>query len=187
MRTICSALLVCGISFVSVHAIAHDGEGGWRDHGGDCVQGAETFRARVQLTATDAAPAGAGGVARISAHNEEGTVTASLALNVHGLAVGDYTVGISNSTDGSIVAVGQVTVVDCSSFQGGDDADDNDEQENGDGEGEQQHSGSADCTFGRVVIQLDPSIDPTAVGALLVSDTSDTVVLSGDVIENGAC
>jgi len=189
MKRICSALILCGLTLGcgSGIAIAHDHGGGWRDHAGNCVQGTETFKARVHLVATDAAPAGSGGVAKIRGQNQEGTVTASLAINLHGLLAGDYTVGISNLIDGSIVAVGQVTVVDCSSFQGGDDdADDNDDQD-GDCCGDQQSGGSGDCTFGRAVIQLDPSIDPTAIGSLLVTDTNDTLVLAGDVIQNGAC
>src|SRR5437016_2231717 len=116
MKTKLLSLFMCILVGLSLNVIAGDHPEG--DHSGDCpgdhqgddegdnqqggdIDGSESLDAKVILVATDTAPAGATGCAKIKSDNENGTVTASLQIKTKGLSAGDYTVSIVKKSDGS--------------------------------------------------------------------------------------
>ncbi len=157
-------LFAVGISCALVlQALADGGEdrGCWTDQNGGTIQGSEGFEAAVALTATADAPAGASGVARIEADNEEGNVTATLSIRVQGLPDGDYTAQVTKTSDGSVVAVGTFTLAAGSSSEQ---------------DGEDSHGQG-----GEFQVQLPSDLDPTDIAQVAVADSNGTVLLSGAV------
>lgn len=166
------AALVCCVSGLGFQAMAdHEGENHrcWTDQNGGTIHGSEGFEAYVALVPTDNAPAGAAGVARIEAENEEGNVSAVLSLRVQGLPDGDYSVQVTRTSDGSVVEVGTLTL-GASASGGG-------ENQNGDQQGEE--SGSAGGNGFEV--QLPADLDPTDIAQIGVVDSSGTLLLAGAV------
>src|SRR4051812_29474783 len=102
MKTKFMVLLISFFVACNLNVLAHgdhegdhngDGQGcheGDDDQGGN-IDGSETLIADIVLIATNNAPAGASGRAKLESDNEDGTVTATLMIKTEGLAAGDYT------------------------------------------------------------------------------------------------
>src|SRR5437763_10377097 len=99
MKTKLIVLFIASLVACNLGVLAHNGNEG--DHNGDgqgCdegdnaqggnIDGSETLIADVVLIATNNAPAGASGQAKLESDNEDGTVTATLKIETQGLAAG---------------------------------------------------------------------------------------------------
>src|ERR1041384_1577406 len=100
------AVLLCGaLSLAPVVRADNDD-----DEPGGNIEGMEEFHATILLSATTNAPPGAEGKAKLEAEDEDGTNTASLAVEAEGLSPGTYTVSIVKKSDGSTVSLGTFDV-----------------------------------------------------------------------------
>ncbi len=118
----------------------------------DCnINGTETMDAVVVLTATDNAPTGAAGVAKIESENEDGSETAHVDIKAFGLTPGSYDLSITLQSTGSNVDLGQFTA-GSDGHDGGDGGQGEDQGGNhhGGGEGEDHmgEGGWISCNWG---------------------------------------
>ncbi len=137
----------------SGHDEGDDGEGDDED-GGD-IDGTESLDARVILVATTNAPSSAIGCAKLEVENENGTVTATLAVKTRGLDAGDYTLSAILQSDGSSVNLGTITITN--------------------------DSGSG-VLVSQSEVTLPSDLNPLDIGQVILSDANGNAVLVGDLV-----
>ena len=132
------------------------GEGGVR---GGHVEGSEHLHERVILQAATDAPVGAGGVAKIEAHNRQGASKAALEIKTNGLAAGTYTVSVTSLADGSVTVLGTFDIAGTDMNDDGDVSFDS-EREAG--------------------LAFPDGFNPLDVAGIQVADATGVVMLTGD-------
>jgi hypothetical protein len=128
-------------------------------------------------TAPVVIPAGPTGNAEVEARNVDGVTNAEVEISTRGLPDGTYNVVVTKKSDGSSVKVGTftvATVVPVVTARG----------VRGDrGEG-CNRGGNRKVEFSTRAGTLDPKFDGFDVASILISDSNDNVVLSGDLTQN---
>ena len=163
-KSILPLLLISSLFAFNLNVFADDQEG--NDDGQ--IDGSESLDAKIALVATDAAPTGAQGIAKLESDNEDGNQSVAFEIKTAGLAAGDYTVSVVLTSDGSTNVLGTFTV-------GGGDG----ETKDGDGDG-QGGDGNNDTTVTEAQITLPSGMNATDIAQILVSDANGNVVLVGD-------
>jgi hypothetical protein len=148
--------------------------------GGD-IQGTEQLHQQVVLTATTNAPAGATGKAELEAENEDGTNTATLAVEVEGLQMGTYTISVTRKSDGGTVVLGMFDI-----FSSSNEDDDVMVMTNSMGENDQgENENEIEIEFGTEEgLPLPDGLNPMDIGSISISDSNGAVVLTGDFMNS---
>src|SRR5262245_35242446 len=108
------------------HEGDHDGDS--HEHHDDCdIDGDESLKAKITLEPTTNAAGGASGIAKLEAENEDGVTTVELEVKTTGLPAGTYTLSAVRISDGSTVALGDITVGCGKRHHDGDEDEDEDE------------------------------------------------------------
>jgi hypothetical protein len=185
------------------------------DERGCNVGGHETFNAVVLLAPTTNAPAGARGVAKLEAEQDDGEVEAELELKLIGLSPGDYLLSVTRQSDGTNIVLGKLTIGKprC------DDEDDDDEDDDDDWRhrwhwlwhwGHDHHwirfnwggftnwgswtnwsitnwcNASNRATAVEAEVELPDDLDPTDIAKIILSDTNGVPLLVGDLVKPAA-
>lgn len=174
------ALLISGLALLAPQLWADDDSQDDNAPGGP-IQGTETLEAKIVMSPTANAPAGASGLAELEAEDENGVQTAKLSVETQGLSPGDYTLSIVKISDGSSVTLGQISI----GSAGGDP-----NQQSGDGSGQGENSkGGQDKRSresggleGRTEVQLPPDLDAMDIAQIVLSDLSGNALLVGDLL-----
>ena len=77
---------------------------------GGHISGNQNLQVLIRFVATSNAPAGARGTLRLKSHNHEGTNQTQMKITTTGLAAGTYDLSATLKSDGSTVALGQITL-----------------------------------------------------------------------------
>src|SRR5258706_3284804 len=191
MKTKFLSLLVSGLVGFSLNVVADDNHESDQngdqqcEHQGDDegdnqqsgnIEGSETLVAKIILTATNNAPAGATGCAKLVSDNENGTVTATLSIKTKGLDAGDYTLSIVRKSDGSSVTLGTISI---GTSNGGDDEGEGDEGE-GDCHNQDTNSPPSVILVSESEIALPADLDPTDIAQIVISDANGKPGQGGD-------
>ena len=169
--TLLAAVSVLAAGLTSA-AFADDGEDD------DDIQGMEQLHLEVVLIATTNAPAGATGEAEFEGENDHGTNSATLEVETEGLAVGTYTVSVTDNTGTNTYVLGTFDVSSAT-----DTNEDDDSQGDNDDQGEDTGEDSGEAEFA-----LPPGVNPMDIAAVAIADTNGLVVLVGDfTLETGHC
>jgi hypothetical protein len=174
-KNILPFLLMGSLLAFNLNVLADDQEG--NDDGQ--IDGSELLDAKIALVATDSAPAGAQGTAKLESDNEDGNQTVAFEIKTAGLAAGDYTVSVVLTSDGSTNALGTFTVGGSDGEKkgggGGDQQGDNNDQGEGDG---QHHTNDTMVTESQIT--LPAGMNASDIAQILISDANGNVVLVGD-------
>jgi hypothetical protein len=154
-------LLISGLAAFSPPLLGQNTNEDDNSQGG-LIQGSEQLHANIVLVATNNAPAGASGDAKLEAEDDEGTQKTQLSVETQGLAPGDYTASIVKKSDGSTVTLGTITV------SGSETNHHTEEVENDNG------------------LQLPPGVNAMDIASIVVSDAQGNPVLVGDVLDAAA-
>jgi hypothetical protein len=157
------AVALCGWQALAADDFGEDHSSSTNCWGGDSLH--EDFDQEVLLLPTTNAPAGAGGKAELEASSDGSTNGASIQVEISGLSAGIYHVGIVDVTGTNALHLGDITI---GSNSGENDDDSIENNPEADGE-------EVENTFA-----LPPDFDPTTLASLLVYDTNDMVLLTGD-------
>jgi hypothetical protein len=162
------------------------------------IDGNESLEATVMLVATTNAPAGAKGVAKLEAENEDGVQTVELEIKTQGLPPGDYDLSAVRKSDSSTVDLGLITI----SCNGDDEDEDEDhdedeisqtnsfshdeEDDQDDDDEDEDHHGDCGCTNAvfrsESEVELPPDLDPMDIAQIILSDTAGNALLVGDFV-----
>jgi len=163
----------------------HEGEGEDDDdcQGGN-IDGCETLIARVFLVATESAPVGSRGCAKLKAENEDGVVNSELSLVLFGLEPGTYPLSIVKKSDGSSVVLAQIEI------GGGCDEDDDGDEDDGEhhhgDDSKSGHSARDGVLVSEHDLHLPPEVDPMDIAQIIVSDADGNALLVGDFLDPAA-
>src|SRR5262249_29584229 len=120
--------------------------------------------------------------AKLISENEDGVVTSSFSLSITGLTAGVYDLSIIKKSDGSTVDLGQFTI---GQRHHEDDGEDQDEQGDNDEQGDDDNHDDQGSQFAASLdkVPLPPGLDPMDIAQILISDSTGTILLTGDLVD----